>query len=73
MPEVQTLVDTEKRLPPVANVGTLVEPTTRAQFSDARQNAAQLFSTRIKGRMATLWGVPPKPGWVVASLSLTSV
>ena len=66
MPELQTLFDTDKRLAIVANVGTLVEPTTRAQYLSGNAHLPpQLFShSDQEVQWQTSWpDVPPKTGW----------
>lgn len=66
MPELQTLFNADKRLAIVANVGTLVEPTTRAQYNNGTAHLPpQLYSHADQQvEWQTSWpDVPPRTGW----------
>ncbi len=66
MPELQTLFNTDKRLGVLANVGTLVEPITAAQYLDGSAPLPpQLFSHADQQvEWQTAWpDAPPKTGW----------
>jgi uncharacterized protein (DUF1501 family) len=66
MPELQELFNTDKRLAIVANVGTLVEPTTRAQYLNRTAHLPpQLFSHADQQvEWQTSWpDTPPRTGW----------
>jgi uncharacterized protein (DUF1501 family) len=66
MPEVQTLFNTDKTLAILANVGTLVEPTTSSQYLNGTAILPpQLFSHADQQvEWQTSWpDAPPKTGW----------
>lgn len=66
MPELQTLFNTNKRLAAVANVGTLLEPTTRADYLNGTAHLPrQLFSHDDQQvEWQTAWpDAPSRSGW----------
>ena len=66
MPELQALFDTDKKLAIMANVGTLVEPTTAVQFQNGTAKLPpQLFSHADQQvEWQTGWpDAPPATGW----------
>lgn len=66
MPEIQTLFNTDKALAILSNVGTLIQPTTRAQYlGGTAKLPSQLFSHADQQvEWQTSWpDAPPKTGW----------
>jgi uncharacterized protein (DUF1501 family) len=66
MPELQALFNTDKKLAIMANVGTLVEPTTPAKYrSGTAKLPLQLFSHADQQvEWQTAWpDAPPTTGW----------
>ena len=66
MPELQTLFNTDQRLAVVANVGTLIEPTTAAQYHNGTAHLPpQLFSHDDQQvEWQTSWpDAPSRTGW----------
>jgi uncharacterized protein (DUF1501 family) len=66
MPELQTLFNNDKRLAIVANVGTLLEPITRAQYlNGSARLPSQLFSHDDQQvEWQTAWpDAPSRSGW----------
>ncbi len=66
MPELQTIFNTDKRLAVVANVGTLIEPTTREQYLNGSVRLpSQLFSHDDQQvEWQTAWpDAPSRSGW----------
>ena len=66
MPELQTLFNTDQRLAIVANVGTLIEPTTAAQYQNGTAHLPpQLFSHDDQQvEWQTSWpDAPSRSGW----------